>query len=156
MNWSPTPTPRAHAFAKRPISSCIATRIERRRPPGSSRASFFASGHPLVEGLFAHYDESSLGRVARFAIEIGRERGEGLVAIYKDGPVFEIVAFDSAGQTRRDWAAAIRQRPLRVRPVTEEANDRLDWPSLIRRLGKRLDTARRPHALAAIAVRAGR
>jgi ATP-dependent helicase HepA len=116
---------------------------------------FFASGHPLVEGVFAHFDESTLGRVARFEIEIGRERGEGLVAVYKDGPVFEVVAFDSAGRARRDWAAAIRQRPLRVRPVSDEANDRVDWPSLIPRLGRRLDPARRPHALAAIAVRPG-
>ena len=48
---------------------------------------FFASGHPLVEGIFAHFEDSALGRVARFEVEIGRERGEGLVAIYKDGPV---------------------------------------------------------------------
>ena len=116
---------------------------------------FFASGHPLVEGVFAHYDESTLGRVARFEIEIGRERGEGLVAIYKEGPVFEVVAFDSTGQTRRDWAAAIRQRPLRARPATEDSNDRIDWPSLIPRLGQQLDPGRRPHALAAIVVRSG-
>src|SRR4029079_4738675 len=61
---------------------------------------FFASGHRLVEGVFAHYDESTLGRVAHFEIEIGRERGDALVAIYKDGPVFEIVAIDSTGQSR--------------------------------------------------------
>jgi ATP-dependent helicase HepA len=114
---------------------------------------FFASGHPLVEGVFAHYDESTLGRVARFEIEIGHERGEALVAIYKDGPVFEIVAIDSTGQSRRDWAAAIRQRPLRARRLAEDANQNVDWTSLVRRLGQRLDTARRPHALAAIAVR---
>ena len=116
---------------------------------------FFASGHPLVEGIFAHYDESTSGRVARFEVEIGRERGEGLVAIYKDGRMFEVVAIDSTGQARRDWEAALRQRPLRARSITD-ANDDVDWPSLIRRLGKRLDPARRPHALAAIAVRAGR
>jgi ATP-dependent helicase HepA len=114
---------------------------------------FFASGHPLVEGIFAHHDESTVGRVARFEVEIGRERGEGLVAIYKDGLVFEVVAIDAAGQTRQAWAAAIRQRPLRARPIGEDANERIDWASLIGRLGKRLDPARRPHALAAIAVR---
>ena len=114
---------------------------------------FFASGHPLVEGVFAHYDESTLGRVARFEIEIGHERGEALVAIYKDGPVFEIVAIDSTGQSRQDWAAAIRQRPLRARRLAEDANQNVDWTSLVRRLGQRLDTARRPHALAVIAVR---
>jgi ATP-dependent helicase HepA len=114
---------------------------------------FFASGHPLVEGIFAHYDESTLGRVARFEIEIGGERGGGLVAIYKDGPMFEVVALDSSGQSRPDWAAAFRQRPLRVRPLTREMNESVDWARLVARLGKRLDAARRPHAIAAVLVR---
>jgi ATP-dependent helicase HepA len=117
---------------------------------------FFASGHPLVEGVFAHYDESPVGRVARLELEIGRERGEGLVAIYKEGAVFEVVAIDSSGQTRPDWAAAIRQQPRRARPMTDEADEGVDWARLIPRLGTRLDSARRPHALAAIAVRPGR
>jgi ATP-dependent helicase HepA len=117
---------------------------------------FFASGHPLVEGIIAHYDESPAGRVARFEVEIGRERGEGLVAIYKDGLVFEVVVIDSTNQTRRDWAAAIGQRSLRTRSITDAVNDAVDWPTLIRHLGTRLDPARRPHALAAIAVRPSR
>ena len=117
---------------------------------------FFASGHPLVEGIFAHYDESAVGRVARFEFEIGRERGEGLVAVYKDGPVFEVVVIDSTGQSRRDWAAALRQRPLRARPMSDEASESIDWAGLVRTLGKRLEAARRPHALAAIAVRSQR
>jgi ATP-dependent helicase HepA len=116
---------------------------------------FFASGHPLTEGIFAHYDESALGRVARLEIEIGRERAEGLVAVYKDGLTFEIVALDSTGRNRPEWAAAFRRRPLGARPMSDEANDAVDWEALVPRLGKRLDAARRPHALAAIAVRRG-
>ena len=75
------------------------------------------------------------------------------MAIYKDGPVFEVVAFDAAGQARPDWAAAFRQRPLRARPVTGEALEDRDWTGMVRRLGARLEPARRPHALAAIVVR---
>jgi ATP-dependent helicase HepA len=114
---------------------------------------FFASGHPLVEGILAHFEESALGRVARFEIEIGEERGEGLVAIYKDGPMFEVVVIDSAGQARRDWAAAFRRRPLRTRPVTNEPVEGPRWKEMVRRLGAQLDPARRPHSLAAIVVR---
>ena len=114
---------------------------------------FFASGHPLVEGIFAHYEESPLGRVARFEVAIDRDRGEGLVAIYKDGPAFEIVVFDAAGLARPDWAAALRQRPLGARPVTDDAPGDQDWRAMVRRLGPSLDPARRPHALAAIVVR---
>jgi ATP-dependent helicase HepA len=114
---------------------------------------FFASGHPLVEGIFAHYEESGAGRVARVEVEIGEERGAGLVAVYKDGPAFEVVAFDFTGQPRPDWAAAFRERSLRVRGVIAESVNNSDWASVIHRLGAQLDPARRPHALAAIVVR---
>ena len=70
----------------------------------------------------AYFEDSALGRVARFEVEIGAESGEGLVAIYKDGPVFEVVVIDSAGRRRPDWAAAIRRRPLRASTVTDNAD----------------------------------
>ena len=111
------------------------------------------SGHPLVEGILAHFEESAIGRVARFEVEINQEHGAGIVAVYKDGPVFDVVAIDAAGQTRPDWAAAIRQRPLRAHPVTNEADQRVNWTGMVRRLGQQLDATRRPHALAAVLVR---
>ena len=114
---------------------------------------FFASGHPLVEGIFAHYEESPVGRVARFEIAIGQERGKGLVAVYKDGPAFDVVVIDATGNLRPDWAAAFRQRPLGARAVTGESIEDDDWQDMVRGLGPQLDPARRPHALAAIVVR---
>jgi len=111
---------------------------------------FFASGHPLVEGIFAHYEEHALGRVVRVEVAIGQERDEGLIAVYKDGPAFEVVAFDASGRARPDWAAAFHGRSLRVSGVT--GKDR-DWTALVRHLGAQLDPSRRPHAIAAIVVR---
>jgi hypothetical protein len=113
---------------------------------------FFASGHKLVEGIFAHVEDSPLGRVVRLQIEIGRERGNGLVAIYKEGLGFDVVARDSLGRDRPDWAAAFRQRPLRARRVAGVIDER-EWTAMVRQLGARLDPARRPYALAAILVR---
>jgi ATP-dependent helicase HepA len=114
---------------------------------------FFASGHPLVEGIFAHVEDSHLGRVARLEVEAGRERGEGLVAIYKDGPAFEVVVFDAAGRARPDWASAFRQRPLRAHRVPDAVAQTRDWAGMVRRLVAGLDPSRRPHAVAAIVVR---
>jgi ATP-dependent helicase HepA len=136
-------------------SSFVGT-FDREEAVEKETIDFFASGHPLVEGIFAHFEEGALGRAARFEVEIGQEHGEGLVAVYKDGPVFEVVAIDSAGQTRPEWAAAIRQRPLRARPVSRYADEGVDWEDMIRRLGAGLEAARRPHALAAIMVRPSR
>jgi ATP-dependent helicase HepA len=113
---------------------------------------FFASGHPLVEGVFAHLEDSQIGRVVQFEIEIGSDRGIGLVAIYRDGPGFDVVVRDHTGRDRPDWAAVLRRRPLDARRMTADIDDR-EWTEVIRRLTRRLDPARRPHALAAIIVR---
>jgi len=114
---------------------------------------FFASGHPLVEGLFAHYDESARGRAVRFEIKMGHDVDAGLVAIYKDGRAFEVVAIDVAGHARPDWAAAVLRRPINVRAIVGEAAKNIEWRSMVRRLGAQLDPTRRLHAVAAIEVR---
>ena len=112
---------------------------------------FFASGHPLVEGLFAHFEESPLGRVTRLEIVSGHRWDEGLIAVYKDGPTVEIVAIDASGEHRPDWAAALNAGP--IHPVSaDRARDR-GWTQRIRELGAVLDPAKRPHALAALVVR---
>jgi len=114
---------------------------------------FFASGHPLVEGIFAHVEDSPLGRVVRLQVDVGRDRGTGLVAIYKDGLGFEVVARDSAGRERPDWAAAFRRLPMRARRVPDGAINDHEWAEMIHRLGAKLEPGRRPYALAAIVVK---
>ena len=136
-----------------PGGSSYVGSFDREEAVENETIDFFASGHPLVEGILAHYEESALGRVARLEVEIAREHDEGLVAIYKEGPVFEAVAFDAAGQARPDWVAVFRQRRHPARRVTDEALEGRHWTDMVRRLGARLDPARRPHALAAIVVR---
>ena len=84
---------------------------------------------------------------------MGTEVDAGLVAIYKDGRAFEVVAIDVAGNARPDWAAAVLRRPIVVRPVIGEAAKDQDWRSMVRRLGAQLDPTRRLHAVAAIEVR---
>ncbi|HEX8031704.1 MAG TPA: helicase-related protein, partial [Vicinamibacterales bacterium] len=116
---------------------------------------FFASGHPLVEGIFAHYDESPVGRAVRFAVTIGSEVNAGLIAIYKDGPAFEVIAIDMTGNVRQDWAASVLKRPIRFRPITGPAAREVEWRTMVRRLGSMLDPTRRPHAVAAVEVKPG-
>ncbi len=113
---------------------------------------FFASGHPLVEGLFAYFDESPMGRVARLEIASSGPRGQGLVAVYRSQSVVEFVAFDTTGRERPDWVSALRQTPPAVKP-SREAIDRIAWEAMVRQLGARLDAARRPYALAAVVSR---
>jgi ATP-dependent helicase HepA len=113
---------------------------------------FFASGHPLVEGVFAHFEDSTHGRVARFEVAVGAQRGEGLIAIYKERGMFDLLAWDGAGRQRPDWAAALRRPPVRARRLREDP-DAATWTATARRLGALLDAARRPYAVASIVVR---
>jgi ATP-dependent helicase HepA len=126
--------------------------FDREEAVADETLDFFASGHPLVEGVLAHVEDSPLGRVVRLEVAIGTGHGSGLVAIYKDGPGFEVIARDSTGRDRPDWAAAFRQRQLRARGAADTRADDA-WTDTIRRLGALLEPARRPHALAAITVR---
>jgi hypothetical protein len=118
----------------------------------SETIDFFASGHPLVEGLLAHFEDDPKGRVARLELHIPGEHGTGLVAIYKDGPQFDLVALDVDGHTRPEWADAFRRAA--VPAVTMNLDDVAahDWPELVTRLGAQLGS-RRPHAIAAVVVR---
>jgi ATP-dependent helicase HepA len=114
---------------------------------------FFASGHPLVEGVFAHLEESAIGRVTRLQIESGDERSDGLVAIYKEEHSFDVIAIDREGRQRPEWAALFRTNPLAARDVGPPEQEDRTWMAMVRSLAGHLDPSRRPHALAAVVIR---
>jgi ATP-dependent helicase HepA len=113
---------------------------------------FFAAGHPLVEGVLAHLEESPLGRVAVLSLAIPGEHGLGLLALYRVQPGFEAVALDASGRRRPEWAAALSRRPLRTRRVPPERLQRPGWEEALRALAGRLEPGREPVALAALLV----
>jgi ATP-dependent helicase HepA len=113
---------------------------------------FYASGHALVEGLLAHFDEDPKGRVGRLELQLPGDAGIGLVAFYKNGPQVTIEALDETGTPRPAWVEAFRaltQPPRRMKP--EDATS-YDWRTLVARLAPHLEP-RRPHAIAALIVR---
>jgi ATP-dependent helicase HepA len=133
-----------------PGGSAFVGTFDREAAVENDLLDFFASGHPLVEGIFAHLDESSLGRVTRFRMEGGGERDEGLIVVYKDGRGFDMLALDRTGRERPDWVAALRRRPLKLHGVG--LGDDRKWTETVRRLAEHLDPTRRPHAVAAVVI----
>jgi ATP-dependent helicase HepA len=114
---------------------------------------FFATGHPLVEGVLAHLEESPGGRVALLCSSGHGEQGFGLLALYKDGPRFSATAVDLLGRPRPDWAELFTRRPLKTRRVKAESRvRRAGWPKLIRSIATHLDTGSRLVGLAAIQI----
>jgi ATP-dependent helicase HepA len=126
--------------------------FDREEALDDERIDFFAAGHPLVEGVLAHLEDSPLGRVSVLRVTLGPEKGLGLLALYKDGPSFEAVALDAEGRPRPRWAAALARRPLRTRRVPAALVREPGWESAIRRMATGLDPARRPVALAAVVI----
>jgi ATP-dependent helicase HepA len=126
---------------------------------------FFASGHALVEGLLAHIEDSSDGRVGKLEVTIPQQRGAGLALFYKtsedsvvsafrrNDSAFEVVVIDSAGRARPEWAAAFYERPLPVAPMSSETRGRVDWSRVVRRAEEQLVPGRDPYAVIGIVVR---
>jgi ATP-dependent helicase HepA len=132
-----------------PAGSGFLGTFDREEAMRDESIDFFASGHPLVEGVLAHIEDSPLGRVG--LLHGGRREGGGLglLAIYKHGPRFEAVAVDSEGRRRPDWAGSLTRRPLRSRRVNAESwTSQPGWDELVHRLASSLDDREQPVAVA--------
>lgn len=117
---------------------------------------FFASGHPLLEGLLAHLDESSIGRVGLLHTRLpGGKSGLGLAGLYKEGPQFHAIVFDADGRRREDWEKALLRRPLKSRRVrADDVTSQPGWPALVRGMARHLEPFGQPVAVAALVVEA--
>ena len=124
--------------------------FDREEAVADESLDFFASGHPLVEGILAHLDEAPSGRVCSLRVAIGAASGLGLLALYNDGPVFSAVAVDDGGRAAGVGARAPRP-PLRTRPAPAALSDPR-WPARVRRLAAALDPSLQPVALAALVI----
>ncbi len=114
---------------------------------------FFAAGHPLVEGILAELEDGRRGRTALLQVT-GDEDVFGLLAIYRRGPDFELVAIDAKGRRRDDLAASLTAdlahlRSMDARKWTSQAS----WKRGIRRLAAALPEGEPPQAVAAFRVR---
>lgn len=116
---------------------------------------FFASGHPLVEGVLMELKEGPRGQVALIQVP-GKEEVFGMLAIYKRGVDFEVVAVDAQGRPRPDLAARLTapgvvSEPVEARKWTAQAN----WAKVARRMASAISTRSegQPQAVAAFRVR---
>lgn len=133
-------------------SSFVGT-FDREEAVAREQLDYFSSGHPLVEGILAHLEESRRGRVCLLEFT-GDSEGLGLLAVYVQAGTLRIAAVDATGRPRPDWAEAFARRPLRTRRVRPEAWCReRGWPRFVRRLAEFLPSGEEPEALAAIRVR---
>lgn len=78
---------------------------------------FFASGHPLVEGILMELEDGHRGQLALLeAAETGHS-AIGLIVVLKRGPEFDIHILDSTGQPHPEWYPFLLERGARVRDL---------------------------------------
>lgn len=125
--------------------------FDREEAVGNEAIDFFASGHPLVEGLLAHLEDSPRGRVGLLHVRGGDgPPGFGVLALYREGRRLVADAVDLEGRRRPDWARRVLTRPLRSRQVDASTWTRQPgWPALIRKLAADLERRDRPILVAA-------
>jgi ATP-dependent helicase HepA len=113
---------------------------------------FFASGHPLVEGVLWELEDGPRGQVALFQVS-GDEDAFGLLAIYRRGVDFEVVAVDNQGRPRPDLAERLTERDVVTEPVeAKKWTGQASWARVIRRMAAALPEDK-PQAVAAFRVR---
>lgn len=133
-----------------PGSSYLGT-FDRTEAVEAETEDFFASGHPLVEGVLAQLDEDEGGRVALLHVAHGDEHDLGVAAFHLGESGVEVECVDTRGRPRPDWARTLAKRPLRTRRVKPEAwVEQEGWAGAMRRMTAALDTTRPPIALAAV------
>ncbi|MFQ5718826.1 MAG: helicase-related protein [Acidobacteriota bacterium] len=125
----------------------------RERAVENDALDFFASGHPLIEGVLGELADGNRGRVALLHLPRSPERGAALLALYRRDDGFVAHAVDRQGRLRPGWAARILRRPLRTRRVDAAAwCGRPGWKDEIRRLAAALPAGERPVAVAFVVL----
>jgi ATP-dependent helicase HepA len=82
---------------------------------------FFASGHPLVEGLLLELEDGTRGRAAVFELPHHELVGNGLLCVYKQGPGWLALAVDARGNARPELAQIVIENLSEARPAKPEA-----------------------------------
>jgi ATP-dependent helicase HepA len=82
---------------------------------------YFASGHPLVEGLLAELQDAPRGRCALVGLPRTGQRGLGLLVLHGAPDLPEVMAVDLDGRLRPEWAELILARRRDLEPIRPEA-----------------------------------
>ncbi|MDA8017888.1 MAG: SNF2-related protein [Thermoanaerobaculia bacterium] len=131
--------------------------FDREEAVANEGLDFFASGHPLVEGILVELEDGRRGRVAMFRAR-GSEETFGILALYKDGESVgegvDAVAVDARGQIRPDLANLLTSDDLQLESVDAKSwSKRQGWLQGIRKIAQNLPADREPVAVAAFRIR---
>ncbi|MGA7991353.1 MAG: SNF2-related protein [Thermoanaerobaculia bacterium] len=124
---------------------------------------FFASGHPLVEGIFRELEDGTRGRVALVSLDRTGVSAAGLLFALRRGIFLEFVAATLDGGEQPAWADLVLARRADLRGIRPEDWTALlarasrssrapDWAGLVRRVAKKVLATRPGRRLEAVAA----
>lgn len=123
--------------------------FDRQEAVDKETLDFFASGHPLVEGILTEIEEGERGRAALFTAP-GPEETFGLLVIYRRGVELEAVVIDAQGRSRPDLAAFLAGGKVEPRRVeSRKWTSQAAWGNTVRKLAAALPSDAEPQAVAA-------
>ncbi|MBW2274604.1 MAG: DEAD/DEAH box helicase family protein [Deltaproteobacteria bacterium] len=100
---------------------------------------FFASGHPLVEGLLLELEDGVRGRATLMEVPAGRIRGSGMACVFKRGAEWEVVIMGADGEEHPEWRESFLEALPRARDAKPEKwGIGHSWAEGIRSLGARV------------------
>ncbi|RMF73295.1 MAG: hypothetical protein D6738_09085 [Acidobacteria bacterium] len=138
-----------------PAGASFLGSFDREEAVAAENEDFFASGHPLVEGLLGWYEDAPLGRVGALHLVDPEHEGFGIAAFYADGLETETITVDLRGRRRPEWERLLARRPLRSRRVRPETWARQPgFREAIARMATALPHDRTPLLLVAVRVSA--
>lgn len=105
---------------------------------------FFASGHPLVEGIFQELEDGPRGRAALLRLEKTGVEGEGVLFVHRRAEAFAVSAIDLAGQPRPEWAEILMKgrsnlRGLSIDDWSPQIPRGRGWAATVRALASRAE-----------------
>jgi len=105
---------------------------------------FFASGHPLVEGIFQELEDGPRGRAALLKLERTGIAGEGVLFLHRREGGFAASAVDLSGQSRPEWAELLLKGRANLRGLSiEDWNPQLPrgrgWAAAVRAFASRAE-----------------
>jgi ATP-dependent helicase HepA len=114
---------------------------------------YFASGHPLIEGLLAELEDASRGRTALLELAGAGEAGLAFLLLLGSEGTVRAEACDHEGRPRPDWLPLLLARRRELRGLSRDEAERrlpagLDWRASVERASRRQREALR--AVAAV------
>jgi len=117
---------------------------------------FFASGHPLVEGLLLELEDGPRGRAALLEVPSDLVSDPGLLCIYKEGPEWSARVLDARGRLQPEWCESLltelpKLRKLDVSALKANPEARERFGVALRELAERIHTPEEARHLVAAA-----